>query len=762
MNYIKTLSRSLGAKLILITGIILFLSISAWAYINIRYYKEKLIDGIISETDRFANTIRLGTHYAMMLNSRKDINQIINNTAKQEDIETIRIYNKDGQIRFSNIPSEIDQVTNIKTEACNACHYTDPPLSILDLNHRVRIFYAPDGKRLMGIVNPIYNERSCYSSSCHFHTADKKVLGALDVVVSMDDTDKEIFMLEKAIIILAMSVLIVTSAAIFLFVLKFVSKPIQGLIASARLIAIGDYTTTITINREDEIGELAKAFNQMKHEIFRKEVELNRQKDEYQTLFERVPCIITVQDRNYNLLNYNREFSKRFDPTPGDFCFFAYKGRMKKCRECPVEKTFEDGLCHYSEEKSVKDGKLTHWVVRTAPIKNAKGEIVAAMEISLDITRSKFLEDRLEKTEKKYYAIFNNIPNPVFVLDADSLQILDCNESVKSVYGYDKDELTMTSFLNLFKDQTVHNSLKLQTFSDTHQIRHVGKDGQILFVNIKISPLEYPEQKVLLVTTNDITRRLETEQQLIQAGKMATLGEMATGVAHELNQPLSVIKTASNFLMKKIRKKEQIREDILFTMAGEIDSHVDRAARIINHMREFGRKSDMRLEKIRIDDVLKKAFEFFSQQLKLREIQVDWNIAEAIPMIMGEADRLEQVFINLLINARDAIEEKCLTNQRNCDKKILFDIRVENDNVIVEISDTGVGIPKSLLEKIFEPFFTTKEVGKGTGLGLSISYGIVKDCGGNIRAVSGQGQGAAFIITFPVADKELWKTQFYL
>jgi len=484
--------------------------------------------------------------------------------------------------------------------------------------------------------------------------------------------------------------------------------------------------------------------------------ELNQHQDEYQRLFEQVPCIITVQDRNYKLIRYNREFDKKFRPQPGDYCFSAYKGRQEKCEICPVEKTFEDGQSHFSEERGfTKDGSPTHWVVNTSPIKNEKGEIVAAMEMSLDVTQTKLLEEELKKSEKKYYAIFDNIPNPVFVLNMDTLEILDCNTSVKGIYGYKKDEMIERCFLELFRpEEKDHYAEMIKNSSVINQARHLNKDGGSLFVNIRISPSEYPGGKVFLVTTSDITRRLETEQQLIQASKMATLGEMATGVAHELNQPLSVIKTASRFFMKKINKKEKIEDEVLFTLSEEIDAYVDRATKIINHMRQFGRKSDTTLEKVRVNAVLEKAVEILGQQLKVRGIEIFWDLELDPPPIMADPDRLEQVFVNLLINARDAMDENQQSYQpRKEAKKISLKTRSHGKEITVEISDTGPGIEGAILERIFEPFFTTKKVGQGTGLGLSISYGIIHDCKGSIRAVSGKGKGTRFIMKFPISDE---------
>jgi histidine kinase len=754
---IQNIRRSLASKLVLTVGLTLLVTISTWAYFNINYQEKKLLENIVMGTDRLTNTIKLGTHYAMMLNSRDDINQIINNIGRQKEIETIRIYNKGGEIKYSNRPTEVDTTTNIKAEACYICHRSDPPLSELGLKERTRIFASSQGYRSLGIISPICNEPGCSTDACHMHPEDKKILGALDVVVSLEDTDKEIQLTEKGAIGLAGIIFLVTSAIIFLFQLRFVNQPIRELIEGTRRIADGIYPSKVAIERDDEMGELAVAINRMSEKIAEKQAELNEQRKEYQTLFERVPCLVTVQDRNFKLLRYNREFAEGFDPQPGDYCFHAYKGRRDKCINCPVERTFEDGRSHYGEESGVnKDGSPAHWIVRTSPIKNSQGDIVAAMEISLDITQRKQLEDKLEKSEKKYHEIFNNIPNPVFVLDSETLAIVDCNDSVEAVYGFTKYDIMNASFLDLFpEEERERYAAMMQTSTEITQAKQLNHQGRTLLVNIRISPSEYPGKKVLLVTTSDITKRLETEQQLIQASKMATLGEMATGIAHELNQPLSVIKTASSFFIRKIDRKQPIEEEVLFNVLHKVDSNVDRASRIINHMRQFARKSDLDLVKVQINDVLHNAFEIFSQQLKLKGIEVIWDIQKKLPGIKADPGRLEQVFINLLINARDAIEERWGPQETaGADKKIILKTRCDGPSVACEICDTGMGVEPAIVNKIFEPFFTTKEVGKGTGLGLSISYGIVKDCGGTIQVAPHKPAGACFILTFPVSEKK--------
>jgi histidine kinase len=327
------------------------------------------------------------------------------------------------------------------------------------------------------------------------------------------------------------------------------------------------------------------------------------------------------------------------------------------------------------------------------------------------------------------------------------------------VYHRNSSDILGRPFLELFTDEDRGSyATAIATLKEINHARQLTGDGKTIFVNIRVSPSEYNHRRVLLVTTSDITKRLETEQQLIQASKMATLGEMATGIAHELNQPLSVIKTVSSFFLKKIGKHETIAEDVTRTMLGKVDSNVDRAANIINHMRQFARKSDTKLEKVQANEVIRSAFEIFSQQLKVRGIDVHWEIDENLPPIHADAGRLEQVFINLLLNARDAIGEyRDRSDGEKAAAAISLKTAVKTGTVVCAVCDTGTGLQPDVADKIFEPFFTTKEVGKGTGLGLSISYGIVQDSGGRIMTRANQPRGTSFILEFPITGTHIPK-----
>ena len=754
-TFIEYLKHSLVSKLIIIVGLTLILSISAWAYFNINNIKTQIMKNVIAGTDRLTSSIKLGTHYAMMLNSRDDITQIINNIATQPGIENIRIYNKDGQIKFTNRKEEIDKIVNIKAVACDICHKQEPPPTRIGLQQRIRFFQSEKGHRVLGISQPICNEPGC-ATECHFHPEYQTILGSLDVVVSLEQTDREILKIEKGIIKLALSTILITSVIIFFSILFFVKKPISKLIEGTRKIAEGKYDEDIDIGKDYEIGLLGTAIKKMGTQIGLDQAELKKQKNEYQSLFDTAPCMITVQDKDYRLLRWNKVFKDRFDPEPGSHCYSAYKGLEEKCFDCPVEKTFVDGKSHYGEAKGMgKDGEKNYWMFITSPVMNAEGDIVAAMEMSIDITLRRRLKKELQRSEENYHAIFNNISNPVFVVDNKTLEILDCNIKAIEVYGYSRKILLKKLFSDFFiEEEKTELIKKIKLGLEINKVKHIIQNNGSIYVDMWVSPSRYSDKKVLLVTINDITKRLETEQHLIHASKMATLGEMSTGIAHELNQPLSVIKSASSFCMKKMRKNEKIEKDIFNKLISKIDSNVDRAEKIIHHMRQFARKSEIKLARIRINDVLQRTFEMFNQQLKIHGIDVIWDKDEALPEILADSDRLEQVFINLVINAKDAIEEKWEKEaiSRGDNDRITIITRSTDDEVIIEIHDTGVGIQKEAADKLFEPFFTTKEVGKGTGLGLSISYGIVKECSGLIRIEKSEQGGAVFIVSFPVLN----------
>jgi C4-dicarboxylate-specific signal transduction histidine kinase len=250
-------------------------------------------------------------------------------------------------------------------------------------------------------------------------------------------------------------------------------------------------------------------------------------------------------------------------------------------------------------------------------------------------------------------------------------------------------------------------------------------------------------------TTAEVQRReqelREKQEQLVQAGKLATLGELTTGVAHELNNPLNNIGLFVGNAIDLIElgivdaNPEQILHELYSAM-----QQVRKATEIISHLRTFGRAASVSYEPVVIEQVVQRSLSLMAEQLRLRQIEVQLHFPADEVIVMGNAIQLEQVFINLLTNARDALASVSR-------KVITITCVMKADFVELQVDDTGPGIRAGLEQRIFDPFFTTKEVGAGTGLGLSITYGIIKDHQGTITVNNRPGEGALFLIQLPVA-----------
>ena len=245
----------------------------------------------------------------------------------------------------------------------------------------------------------------------------------------------------------------------------------------------------------------------------------------------------------------------------------------------------------------------------------------------------------------------------------------------------------------------------------------------------------------------DITELKHAQEQVIQASKLATLGEMATSVAHELNQPLNVIRIAAGNSRRKISKGTADLE-YLNNKLERIEGQTARAAAIIDHMKMFGRKAGEKPEQIDLRQAVTNALDLMGEQLRLAGIEIVTEFPDTCSLILGHTIQLEQVILNLLTNARDAMAKNC--NARDGEPKITLRVFEDENGVHVSSQDTGGGIPEEVIPRIFEPFYTTKKMGKGTGLGLSVSYGIIREMNGTIIAENIE-DGARFTIACPAA-----------
>ena len=292
----------------------------------------------------------------------------------------------------------------------------------------------------------------------------------------------------------------------------------------------------------------------------------------------------------------------------------------------------------------------------------------------------------------------------------------------------------------------------------TDQVRcdrplHWGDQERGLLTVFASFALNEAQERVLLdETAGQIAGALEARElqlQLHLSSRLVSLGQMAAGVAHELNQPLDVMSTVAGDIYLRLTEGIALSQEELKSMMQDALGMVERMAGTIEHLRTFSREpTDEPGTTLSLNDCVDASFRMIGTQLRNRGIEVEVSLEDDLPTAVGHPHQIEQVVLNLLSNARDAVEE------RDEEKQITLETYSRIGSVVLVVTDTGTGIAEGDLGRLFEPFFTTKEEGRGTGLGLSISYGIVKEPGGEITVDSKVGEGSTVTVTLPVKGEE--------
>jgi signal transduction histidine kinase len=282
----------------------------------------------------------------------------------------------------------------------------------------------------------------------------------------------------------------------------------------------------------------------------------------------------------------------------------------------------------------------------------------------------------------------------------------------------------------------IHNFYKFRLGTPT---------GESRTVNVAIAPLVTRKFSVIgrLVIMDDITERMELEAQLSQADKLSSIGLLAAGVAHEVNTPLAVISSYTQLLAKQLQSDPQKA-----ALLDKITKQSFRASEIVNNLLNFSRTTGTEFSEVSLNKVIHDTLALLEHQFKVAHVEVKPELYENLPPIQGNAGRLQQIFLNLFLNAKDAMPEG----------GVLHVATQNGEFVTVQVSDTGTGIAQEHIQRIYDPFFTTKTSpqegqNRGTGLGLSVTYGIIQEHAGKIRVDSHPGEGTTFTLDFPLSRK---------
>lgn len=395
-------------------------------------------------------------------------------------------------------------------------------------------------------------------------------------------------------------------------------------------------------------------------------------------------------------------------------------------------------------------GEKKHW----EPVTSADVELLETLSgyaaIALENARLyKSVEQKADEyAQLQAYSdnIIESINVGVLVLD-DSGRITRCNHAFTELYGVEAGQVINRRPEDLFSEDFLHAveraaGDRFWTRPETAQVYKLvldtRKDRDII-INLAISPLHEQREGAqgALMVFDDITQRVALEAQLLQTEKLSSIGLLAAGVAHEINTPIAGISSYTQMLLRQVADNDPKKE-----LLSKIERQTFRASEIVNSLLNFSRLNGAEFSPLNFNSVIEETLSLLEHQFKNRRVRIETELTAELPVVRGNRGKLQQVFVNLFLNARDAMPQG---------GTLRIVTSAQEQAVVVEVIDTGVGIPEEHIKRIYDPFFSTKG-NKGTGLGLAVSYGIVQEHGGRIYVDSRPGQGTHFTLKFPIAE----------
>ncbi len=359
-------------------------------------------------------------------------------------------------------------------------------------------------------------------------------------------------------------------------------------------------------------------------------------------------------------------------------------------------------------------------------------------------------QEQLEVTEEQYRNIIENSADAIITLNNDD-QITSWNRGAEQILGWKREEIVGKSVEKIIPDDLLEKQeLKCLAFGmhyrgyvSNYETERLKKDGKKVLVNLSESFIRNEKDDIIgrSQILRDLTDFKIREEQIQQSERLATVGHMAAGVAHEVGNPL----TAISSLVQVCQRKTD--DPFIQDQLKKVRDHIQRITKIVRDLVDFSRPSSLKTEVMNVNEVIKSAVGLLKHDARCRSVTFNLELSSRLPGIEGVPDHIHQVVVNILLNAVDAM--KGMRNPR-------VDIRTwqEDDITKIAIEDIGEGIPEKEMNRIFEPFFTTKEVGSGTGLGLSVSHGIITKMGGTIEVESEEGKGTTFTLSLPQEIKQ--------
>lgn len=619
--------KKIGLRLIFVVSITAITIIGVYSYFNIKSQSNMLLAEVERHANQLSDAVKNGTRYDMLFNQRERIHQIINTIGTGSNINDVRILNKEGEIIYSSNKKDIGNMLDKNAESCYACHAANQPLERLSIKERTRIFRIhPDSARTFGIINPIYNEESCWKSDCHAHPQSAKILGVLDVTLSLAEVDKQIQQSEINELGFAIIAIVSIGFIISIFVKRWVDNPVKELIKGTDKVAIGELTYSIKQTGNDELGVLAKSFNNMTKKLNEMKLQL------FQS--EKLASIGQLAAGVAHEIN---------NPLTGVLTYSSYL--LKRAKDNP----------EMQEDLNV--------IVRET---KRSREIVKSL---LDFSR--------QSTPKK--------------------NLSDLNQVVEKAESVVQNQLKINR-VSLVKEL---DSALPQITVDANQIQQV-------LINFLVNAIDAigPDGGKITIKTSEIELSPRGITQIKNA--VCPNGHSLIDDSHRIDG------------LPSIKLKAKYGNNIGF---------------------------------IHLDPIYGKDNHHYGIPIQKNKV-ISLECPECDISLIDKNRKCEKCGSEIYqINIPDqGVLIGCARANCSWQKWDFIDKGGKRKYIEISVADTGCGIAPENINKIFDPFFSTKGQ-KGTGLGLSVNWGIIDNHNGSIAVISKTGEGTMFKIRLPIDQK---------
>jgi two-component system NtrC family sensor kinase len=505
---------------------------------------------------------------------------------------------------------------------------------------------------------------------------------------------------------------------------------------------------------KDETGKTVRTYGVNQDITERKQAEeaLRQSKERYQSMLEEMEDAYSEVDLGGHFTFVNNSLCRDLGYSREELLGMSYKAFVAEDDIASVFQVYNEvyrtGIPNkgFSWKTIRKDGTNGIAESSVSPIRNHKGEIIGFRGVGRDVAERKKMEEKLRQSEENYRALFDSSVIGTIVLDAETVRVVMVNQAAAEIFGFNSlEEILGVDPLAFIHSEDRERVLELakkglgeQNSHQTHNLRGITKDGREIWISATGTRIMHEGRLAGLVCFTDITEQKRQNERLMMTDRLASIGELASGAAHELNNPLTSVIGFSQLLMER-EVPDDIREDLKL-----INSEAQRAADVTKNLLTFARKHAPVKQLSQINNILEDVLRLRAYEHKINNIAVVKQLDPNLPEMMTDYFQMQQVFMNIIINA-----EYFMTAAH---KKGTLSVttKKQNGTVRISIADDGPDIPPQNLKRIFDPFFTTKEIGKGTGLGLSICHGIVTEHGWQIYDRSQPGKGATIHVELPI------------